>query len=557
MQLKLHAVRYPPGAPIAPVTFGQDGGTIGRSNECTMVVPDPRKFISRVHAQVRCRAGNYSLKVISRVNPVWVSKVPVGFNEAVEVKDGDTVVLGDYEFQASLVDDFAAFAPRTPVYDDPFSSLSNACPQPARREEDTLKDPFLCGGGSTPGGLVSGLPPTPGVGLSELLSGTDGLNKCDPLLGILSSNTVASAGAVSGLSGTVTATGDNDRLLSKGGMDGAGLPGAKQSVASPGSLGAHGDHVHDINLPFQSTLPTNARGVPSPGHREMGDKPAMDDSLFAILSGGSATAASVHPDMAPEPRLGLDDDIFAIFDAPGISSGPVLSAVAGVNAQASPVPSPAPATGAATGAGVAQCSTPARQDLIAAFAAGVGMPDLVVSPEDAEAFMGEAGKMLRQSIEGIYDLLILRAEVKKELRAEDRTMIASRENNPLKHTESVEEALAYLMQFKNQNPAFLSPVKAIQDACNDVRAHELAVMAGMRAGLAGVIKRFEPRILESRIKKGGTLSAVLPALYKSKLWDAFIDMYQEIERDAEDHFDKLFGREFVRAYMEQAKKLRK
>ena len=153
--------------------------------------------------------------------------------------------------------------------------------------------------------------------------------------------------------------------------------------------------------------------------------------------------------------------------------------------------------------------------------------------------------------------MILRAEVKKELRAEDRTMIASRENNPLKHTETVEEALAYLLQFKNHNAAFLPPVKAIQDAFNDVRAHELAVMAGMRAGLAGVIKRFEPRILESRIKKGGALDSVLPALYKSKLWDSFVDMYQEIERDAEDHFDKLFGREFVRAYMEQTKKLRK
>ncbi len=556
MQLKLHAVRYPPGAPIAPVTFGQEGGTIGRSNECTLVVPDPRKFISRVHVQVRCRAGNYSLKVISRVNPVLVSNVPVGFNEAVEIKDGDTVVLGDYELQATLVEDLAVFAPRPPAYDDPFASLSSSYRRPASREEDTLKDPFFRGAEPVTGSLVSGLPQTSGGGLGDLVSSTDRLNKDDPLLGILSGNAVASGGGMSGLGGMVTAAEDNtiDRFLAQGGTAGAGLPGARRAVASPGSLGAHSDHVHDINLPFQPPRATNTRGtdVPFPGRRETDGRPAIDDSLFAILSGGSATAAFAPPGPAPVPPSGLDEDVFAIFDAPGKSSGPVPAKAAGAVFPTPPVPDTDAQDTVAQ-----RRHTPSRQDLIAAFAAGVGMPDLVVAPEDAEAFMAEAGKMLRQSIEGIYDLLILRAEVKKELRAEDRTMIASRENNPLKHTESIEEALVYLMQFKNQNPAFLPPVKAIQDACNDVRAHELAVMAGMRAGLAGVIKRFEPHILESRIKKGGALSAVLPALYKSKLWDAFVGMYQEIERDAEDHFDKLFGREFVRAYMVQTKKLRK
>jgi len=185
------------------------------------------------------------------------------------------------------------------------------------------------------------------------------------------------------------------------------------------------------------------------------------------------------------------------------------------------------------------------------------MEELQIPPEEAEAFMHDVGALVRQSVKGIYDLLELRAEVKKELRADERTMIASRENNPLKHTDTPEEALKYLMDFRQANPAFLPPVRAMQDAFNDVRAHEMAVMAGMRAALSGVLKRFDPKVLETRIKKGGALDSVLPAFYKAKLWESYLEMYNEIESEAEDHFDKLFGREFVKAYTLQCKRLRK
>jgi len=600
MQLKMHAVRFPPSTPMSPVTFGQGGGTIGRSSECTLALPDPRKFISRVHAQVRCRGDGFSLKVISKVNPVLVNNVPVGFNEAVELKDGDTIVLGDYEFLASLVADFAIPSTGNRAFDDPFASLGGAPSQRTRPEEDTQKDPFFRQP-ATPGvsdGLVAGLTPASAGSLNGLLSGSDGLNANDPLLGILSGNALPSGGGLtgpalsgparSGLAGSEDST--IDRFLSQGGLDNLGQlsgGGRKQAAAKPGSLADHIDHVQDVNLPFQPprsvrSAQPGTSAAPA-GNSGMAGRPApvVDEDIFAGLSGKPATA-SVPAGVATPPKPAGDDDIFAIFDR---LDGAEPSTVADSSSreplappQLQPVPAPADAPEAfASPPQPPPTIAPSRpgpspsdlnlhpaagrqlnvQDLIACFAAGVGMPNLVVDPDDAEAFLREAGKMLRQSIEGIYSLLILRAEVKKELRAEDRTMIASRENNPLKHTESVEEALAYLMQFKNQNPAFLPPVKAIQDAYNDVRAHELAVMAGMRAGLAGVIKRFEPRILESRIKKGGALDSVLPALYKSKLWDSFVGMYQEIERDAEDHFDKLFGREFVRAYMEQTKKLRK
>eukprot|EP01035_Chromulina_nebulosa_P009087 gene9087-12282_t len=48
----------PAGQPIA-ADFGPSGGTIGRADTNTLVLDDPDRTVSRVHAQVLCRDGQY------------------------------------------------------------------------------------------------------------------------------------------------------------------------------------------------------------------------------------------------------------------------------------------------------------------------------------------------------------------------------------------------------------------------------------------------------------------------------------------------------------------
>ena len=43
---------------------------------------------------------------------------------------------------------------------------------------------------------------------------------------------------------------------------------------------------------------------------------------------------------------------------------------------------------------------------------------------------------------------------------------------------------------------------------------------------------------------------------RARLWELFNEMFAEISREAEDDFEALFGREFVRAYEEQIDRLR-
>lgn len=194
--------------------------------------------------------------------------------------------------------------------------------------------------------------------------------------------------------------------------------------------------------------------------------------------------------------------------------------------------------------------------LVLAEALGLKPADLDTSnPEQTIRLVGE---LLRMSTDGLFRMLEMRSQLKSELHIEDRTMIASRENNPLKHADSPRDAIAYLVDLRQHgNRLFMPPSKAVEDTIWDICAHEMAVMAGTRAALMAALKMFSPDVIEGRIKKTGALHNVLPALHKSRLWERFLEMYSQLQLEAEDHFDRLLNQEFSRAYAEQSKKLKK
>ena len=101
----------------------------------------------------------------------------------------------------------------------------------------------------------------------------------------------------------------------------------------------------------------------------------------------------------------------------------------------------------------------------------------------------------------------------------------------------------------------MPPLDAMKDAYDDLRSHQIATMAGMRAALAGVLLRFTPERLEQRLTQRSVLDSVLPLNRKAKLWNLFSDLFEDISKEAEDDFHTLFGREFLRAYEAQIDQL--
>jgi FHA domain-containing protein len=269
----------------------------------------------------------------------------------------------------------------------------------------------------------------------------------------------------------------------------------------------------------------------------------LDFSDLGLGSGGSA--ASPLNDLlggaapAPTPRAAPVPAPAPV--APPIAAPVVAAPVAAPVAQPAATAAPAPVVPAAAAAP----GTPADQAaLIAALREGLGMSTLTIQSLTPE-FMKLLGQLVHESTKGTVELLVARAALKREIRAEV-TMIVAKENNPLKFSPSVDVALNHLLSPPARG--FMPPAPAMRDAYDDLRAHQFAFVAGMRAALEGVLKRFDPEVLEGKLTQKSVLASVLPGARKARMWDVFTELYSQISAEASDDFHELFGKEFLRAY---------
>ena len=195
-----------------------------------------------------------------------------------------------------------------------------------------------------------------------------------------------------------------------------------------------------------------------------------------------------------------------------------------------------------------------QPDLLQAFLRGAGLDQLRLDKAQAEAQMESIGRSYRLMVEGLIDVLRARASLKGEFRMQ-QTMIQPAENNPLKFAPNADEALLLLLRHGNQ--AFMAPDLAVRDSFNDLRAHQLAVMAGVEAAIKHLLSRFEPAQLEERMGKPGGLSSLFNGSRQAQYWQQFTELYSNISREAQEDFQDLFGREFSRAYEEHSARQRR
>lgn len=190
--------------------------------------------------------------------------------------------------------------------------------------------------------------------------------------------------------------------------------------------------------------------------------------------------------------------------------------------------------------------------VLQALLTGLGIPDLHTSrsPTELAQLIGE---MLRATTAGTMDVLMARALTKRESHI-DMTMIGAYSNNPLKFFPDADSALTQMLG--GDSPAYMRPVKAMNASFEDLKAHELAVIAGMRAALGAVVQRFDPARVEQRRTTHGALDKWMPARRKARLWDRLVERYDDLARDADEDLQRLFGELFSKAYEEQVARMR-
>ena len=189
-----------------------------------------------------------------------------------------------------------------------------------------------------------------------------------------------------------------------------------------------------------------------------------------------------------------------------------------------------------------------------AFFEGAGLPHKDLPPLQTDHLLRDGGAILRAAVEGIMRLLVARAGLRKEFEAEGGTMVGARDNNPLRLMSDTREAMEFLFDPGDRTDGFLDPVQAVADACDDMRAHELALVAGMRAAVVGALRRLDPQVVERALEK--TPKGFSLASRKAKLWDLFVAQQDKLAREAQDDFHKAFGREFIAAYHAHLRRLK-
>ncbi len=514
-----------PPADAAPVQIDESGGTIGRGEGCSVVLVDPERRISRTHARVLYRDGGYHLIDQGTALPVIVNGRPLGAGNEWVLADGDQISIGEYVIGVAATsrpkeDPLQMFGSAAAT--NPFADLLQPAPgvPPAAKAAPAPKAAPGAGFAAIPADYdpFADLTPTsPPVSTTPLELGPGTRERSvDELFGLGPSPSVDPF-ASDALLNPAPTPGDAaslDPLVAFGMAQAQQMPPTTQGDATP-----------EIRSTFR--MPTANDAVAGEDMILSWEKPEEERGEIQSVLISSARREPAEPPPAVRP-------------APVEARPPAA------------VPEPVPYTPP-----VAPPPTvPAEQAdaLLQALLAGLGVPGLAIRGGVSPETMLLLGQLLREAMQGTLDLLLARATLKREIRA-DQTMIAPRENNPLKFSPNVEAALAHLLGAPV--PGFMPPLAAMQDAYNDLRSHQVGFMAGMRAALEGVLQRFDPAQLEERLTQKSVIDTVLPMNRRAKLWDLFTERYSDISKEAQDDFQALFGKAFLRAYEAQIARLGK
>ncbi len=198
-------------------------------------------------------------------------------------------------------------------------------------------------------------------------------------------------------------------------------------------------------------------------------------------------------------------------------------------------------------------SYPKEQQSVNQFLKGAGLTDSQAHAEHRNLDMFSTGRLLSQLTDGLMQLLKSRTEIKRAIKS-DLTTLDRSDNNPLKFSYSANDALTKLL-FNSGDPGYLTTEHAVDQAISDLNLHQVAMLEGMKAAVATLVREFDPQILEEKLESESPISASIPLRKEAKLWESYEERYAVLRDEAVSDFDELFSREFRKAYERKIKEL--
>jgi|LNFM01.1.fsa_nt_gb predicted component of type VI protein secretion system len=104
MLLALRVIARPEedaGGPLV-AHFDEAGGLIGRADTARLVLPDPKRTVSRFHAHIAFENGAFVVEDMGSTNPAAVNGQSLASGQRLEVKSGDRIRIGGYVLAAEV-----------------------------------------------------------------------------------------------------------------------------------------------------------------------------------------------------------------------------------------------------------------------------------------------------------------------------------------------------------------------------------------------------------------------------------------------------------------------
>lgn len=508
----------------APIVMIGPSLTIGRGPDNDVVLPDPDRLISKNHCTIEDHNGDVTVIDFS-TNGTYLNygKNPLG-RVPNPLNDGDVLSMGAYELVVAITsstsaDPLAGLPP--PVDDRPVShgtagstpeNLLDLLDDPGAKKTDFLDDLM---GGQAPRGPSQVVREDP---IDSLMLPNVGEGD-DPILGPLPDPLEDDAGASFGehsasASDSFTPNRQAASVIPDDWDDDFLSPSApKPATPEPVAKAPPPQPVPNLPPEAEKDLIT-----PAPD-----DEPDADESSpFAVPVSPQRVTSSVVPPPPPVQR-----------------ANPARAA-----APATPAPKPKPKP--------AGPPSDASIDAARAFFTGAGAEDLEIPDDQMVETMERLGRVMFTLVSGLREILMTRTSIKSEFRI-NQTMIGAGGNNPLKFALSAENAVETILKPKAKG--YMDAITSVEEALNDIKAHEVAMVTGMEAAIKDVLGRLDPKKLEEKIGTGGGFADMLKGK-KSRYWETYEKLYAEISEQAEHDFHEFFSKEFAKAYQKQLERLK-
>ncbi|MFT5500576.1 MAG: putative component of type VI protein secretion system [Woeseiaceae bacterium] len=185
-------------------------------------------------------------------------------------------------------------------------------------------------------------------------------------------------------------------------------------------------------------------------------------------------------------------------------------------------------------------------ELLDAFMTGLDITRAEIHPStDPLEVMHNAGRVLKEFVDGTSDLLGSRTALKSMFRL-DQTTVLPRHNNPLKLAENTRDSMMQLLVGKEGE--YLSPIDAVREVCLDLKYHQDAVLEAMISAFAEFSDKFDPDELQQNFDKALNKKPLFKAINQMKYWQLYCDLYPIMTQSSSGKFPHQFSEEFVRSY---------